>query len=232
MLEVRDLSAGYDGRDIVRSVSLMVYPGEIVSVIGHNGAGKSTLLKAIFGVVTASGGEILWEGQIVRGGNPRRWRELGMAYVPQGGRVFLPLSVEDNLQIASLAVRTRSQGVEYDMVNKLFPVLREKAKRRAGTLSGGERQMLALACSLLVNPRLLLLDEPSLGIAGKLVSETFSLIRKLCKVSTLSVILVEHRIKSALEISDRVYVIRQGRTVFSGNARELLDEQRLKEVYF
>lgn len=232
LLEVRDLSAGYDGRDIVQSVSLTVSPGEIISIIGHNGAGKSTLFKAIFGVIPASHGETLWAGVPVSKRSPRNWRSLGMAYVPQGGRVFLPLSVEENLQIAALAVGANVEGSERELIDHLFPALKAKVKKRASTLSGGERQMLALACSLLGSPRLLLLDEPSLGIAGNLVSEIFSLIHDLCRLSALSVILIEHKVKRALEISNRAYVIRRGTVVFTGNAGDLLSEQRLREVYF
>jgi branched-chain amino acid transport system ATP-binding protein len=233
MLRVNDLSAGYGDRNIVENIDLEVAGGEIVSLIGHNGAGKSTLLKAIFGVIPISRGEVLWRGSLVKAMTPKCWRAVGMAFIPQGGRVFLPLSVGENLQIASMVTRhtegTREE--EEEVIEGLFPVLAKKARNLASALSGGERQMLALACGLLGRPRVLLLDEPSLGLSSDLTDELFLLIRDLGKRRGIGLLIVEQKVRRALEISDRAYVLRRGGVVFDGSAGELLDEKRLREVY-
>ncbi len=232
LLLVRDLVTGYGKRKVLNAVDIDVAPAEIVSVIGHNGAGKSTLLKAVFGLLP------IWSGRVMLGGitlttpNPRTLLKLGVSYVPQGSRVFPDLTVLENLELGAITLRNRpklEEGIE--QVFKLFPTLKSRLRQRAGDLSGGEKQMLALGSALVLSPRLLLLDEPSLGLAPSLVADAFCRIQQISYESEAAVVIVEQKVRDVLKIAHRVFVLRNGRVSFSGPTRLLEDETKLLEVY-
>ena len=228
----KGLVAGYGNKKILDDVNFTVSPGEIVAVIGHNGAGKSTLLKSVFGLVRLWSGDVLFEDKDISSAEPRELIRRGVAYVPQGNNVFRSLSVAANLDVAAVTVRrdrSASQWIEHVLAT--FPALRNKMHRRAGTLSGGEKQMLALANALITRPRMLLLDEPSLGLAPALVTRTLSQIRQICTESDIACLVVEQKVREVLKIADRVYVLRNGAVSFTGAASELSDTVRLRDVY-
>ena len=231
-LDVRSLVTGYGNQQVLGGVSLEVKAGEIVALIGHNGAGKSTLLKAIFRLLPIWEGQVLFEGNDLAATTPERLLRAGMAYAPQGNRVFQSISVRENLELGaqSLQNKTRSrEGIE--RVLTLFPALKGRLKQRAGSLSGGEKQMLALGTALVVLPRLLLLDEPSLGLSPPLVNDALQRVEQVRREAGVSVLIVEQKVRQVLSISDRVYVLRGGEVHFSGTSESLSDESRLKEIY-
>ena len=231
MLAVSDLKAGYGSVAVVHDVTLEVRPGEMVSLIGANGAGKSTILKAIMGTVARLGGRIRFLGEDI---THRRTPEVvrrGVVYVPEGKLVFEPLTVEENLRLgAYLADDPRVVEERLEQAYGLFPRLKERRRQKSGTLSGGERTMLAIARGLMAGPKLLMLDEPSLGLMPKLVSEMFATIAAL-KETGLAILLVEQRAREALALADRGYVLRTGRIVASGPARELLAGETLVQAF-
>jgi branched-chain amino acid transport system ATP-binding protein len=232
LLNVDGLVAGYGKREVVKGISVDVPLGKIVALIGHNGAGKTTLLKAIFGLIRIWNGELIVDGEVLESPNPRKLLALGVAYVPQGNRVFTDLTVSENLELGGITLPSKtllSQGIERAL--DLFPALKPKLRQRAGTLSGGEKQMLALSNALVLSPRLLLLDEPSLGLAPQLVSQTLKRIKEISTNSGTAVLIVEQKVREVLKIADCVYVLRNGRVSFSGSASELADEKTLREVY-
>jgi branched-chain amino acid transport system ATP-binding protein len=232
LLRVEDLITGYGKKQILNGVSLEVGRGEIVALIGHNGAGKSTLLKAVFGMIPIWQGQVSFNGEAVKSAKPREWLRKGVAYVPQGNRVFTDLTVQENLEMGGITLPTKpavKAGME--RVFTLFPALKERLKQRAGTLSGGEKQMLALANALILSPKLLLLDEPSLGLAPPLVSEALARIQQISRDSGVTVLIVEQKVREVLKITRRVYVLRNGRVSFTGPAAVLQDDAKLKEVY-
>jgi branched-chain amino acid transport system ATP-binding protein len=232
VLNIVDLVTGYGKKQVVNDVSLHVNAGEIVAIIGHNGAGKSTLLKAIFGLIRIWAGQVELEGQPLASITPRAWLRAGVAYVPQGNRVFTDLTVRENLEIAGVILATKAdRGAEMERALDLFPALKPRLKQRAGTLSGGEKQMLALANALIISPRLLLLDEPSLGLAPPLVSNALGQIQQISQQSQVSALIVEQKVREVLKIASRVYVLRNGSVSFSGSADDLKDEARLQAVY-
>lgn len=207
-------------------------PGEIVALIGHNGAGKSTLLKAIFGTIPLWSGRILHNGEQIERPEPRKWLDRGVVYVPQGNRVFGDMSVRENLEIAAAIIRGKSdRGAGIDRALSHFPQLENRLGQRAGTLSGGEKQMLVLACALGLSPRLLLLDEPSLGLAPSLVTEAMGRISATVKGSGMSVLIVEQKVREVLKIANRVCVLRNGNVSYWGPAEELSDAGKLREAY-
>lgn len=232
ILKASDLIAGYGKKQVLNGVSLGIGRGEIVALIGHNGAGKSTLLKAVFGLIPIWQGQVIFDDKAVLSPSPREWLRMGVSYVPQGNRVFTDLSVHENLEIGGITLPTK-QAVEDGMerVFTLFPVLKERLKQRAGTLSGGEKQMLALGNALILFPKLLLLDEPSLGLAPPLVSEALGRIQQISQRDGVTVLIVEQKVREVLKIAQRVYVLRNGMVSFSGAVDELKDDARLKEVY-
>ena len=206
--------------------------GEIVALIGHNGAGKSTLLKAVFGVIPIWQGRVILDGQTVESPSPRKLLRAGVAYVPQGNRVFNDLTVRENLEIGSMILPSKAlidEGI--DRVFSLFPSLKSRLKQRAGTMSGGEKQMLALGNALILSPRLLLLDEPSLGLAPPLVSDALERIQEISRSLGVSALIVEQKVREVLKIAQRVYVLRNGSVSFSGPTSELTDDKNLREVY-
>ena len=229
LLEVHNLSAGYGDHDILRGLSLSVEAGELVAVIGPNGAGKSTLLKALAGLVRPRGGRIALQGADITGAGTRRIVESGLCYVPQEGNVFPSLSVWENLTIGawtaggSLDERTRA-------VVELFPILAARRRARAGTLSGGVRQMLALAMALMVEPRLLLLDEPSAGLAPALQRLVFDRVREI-NARGLGILLVEQNARESLALCRRAYVLATGRVRAEGPAHVLRDDPEIRRLY-
>jgi branched-chain amino acid transport system ATP-binding protein len=232
LLRVDSLVAGYGKKQILNGVSLEVASGEIVALIGHNGAGKSTLLKAVFGLLRVWSGQVFYDGRALNGATPRDLLRSGMAYVPQGNRVFTDLTVRENLEMGGVTLSRKEllkAGIERALT--LFPVLRERLRQRAGTLSGGEKQMLALANALIVSPRMLLLDEPSLGLAPPMVTEALGRIQQISHDSKVSVLIVEQKVREVLKVAQRVCVLRMGRVSFARPSEDLKDDAKLREVY-
>lgn len=232
LLSVIRLVTGYGKKQVVNGASLNVAPGEVVELIGHNGTGKSTLLKAIFGLLPTWSGEMLLDEECIQSPTPQKLLSCGVAYVPQGNRVFTDLTVRENLEMGGVTLSSEAlinEGI--DRALDLFPTLKSRLRRRAGTLSGGEKQMLALSNALVLSPRLLLLDEPSLGLAPQLVSLALKRIHDISANSETAVLIVEQKVREVLKIANRVYVLRNGRVSFSGSAEELRDATKLREVY-
>jgi branched-chain amino acid transport system ATP-binding protein len=225
LLIVRELSAGYRGLPALHGVSLEVRAGEIVALVGANGAGKSTLLKAIAGLIRADG-SILLEGREIAGAPAHRIVRHGIALVPEGRRLFGRLSVLDNLLLGAWA---HGEGPLNDVFT-LFPVLRERSEQLAGTLSGGEQQMVAIGRALMSRPRLLLLDEPSLGIAPRLVARIYETLAEINRRG-LTVLLVEQNVRAALRIASRAYVLQTGRIVQQGRSAELLGSDLVRKAF-
>jgi branched-chain amino acid transport system ATP-binding protein len=235
MLKVRNLEAGYGALKVLRQVSLHVSAGEIVTLIGANGAGKSTLLRALAGLLAPRGGEVLFDGASIRGLPAQRVVGLGIALVPEGRQVFAAMSVEENLVLGGYVAARRGRDGEgtaraFDQVYGLFPILRERSAQLAGTLSGGEQQMLAMGRALMTDPRLLMMDEPSMGLAPLVVRDIFRAIQRL-REEGRTVLLVEQNARAALRIADRGYVIETGRLVLEGEAGFLLRDREVQRAY-
>jgi branched-chain amino acid transport system ATP-binding protein len=231
LLELRDVRAGYGAIQILQGVTLHVNAGEVVSVIGPNGAGKSTTFKVIMGFITYLGGDIVFDGRPLVGQTPDRILALGLGYVPQGRVVFTRMTVRENLEMGAYLERDKAKieaGMEF--VYGLFPRLRERRRQLAGTMSGGEQQMLAMARALMMRPRMMMLDEPSLGLSPRFVDELFDTIVELAR-GGLTVMLVEQNAARALEISDRAYVLELGRNRFQGSGQQLLDDPEVRRLY-
>lgn len=233
LLDVRDLVTGYGKKQVLNGVSLCVGASEIVALIGHNGAGKSTALKTIFGLLPVWNGRVSLDGEPLNSHTPRQMLRSGVAYVPQGNRVFTGLTVRENLEIARIILPNKTsltEGLERALA--AFPQLRERLRQRAGTLSGGEKQILALANALVFSPRLLLLDEPSLGLAPPLVSAALARIQRISQECGAAVLIVEQKVREVLRIAHRVYFLRNGVVSYSGPVTELrADEAKLREAY-
>jgi branched-chain amino acid transport system ATP-binding protein len=235
MLRVRNLEAGYGPLQVLRQVSLHVSPGEIVTLIGANGAGKSTLLRALAGLLEPRGGEIAFAGKPIRGLPAERVVDLGIALVPEGRQVFAAMSVHENLLLGGYVAARRGRGSEAGVlalegVYRLFPVLRERSGQLAGTLSGGEQQMLAMGRALMTDPRLLMMDEPSMGLAPLVVRDIFAAVARL-RDEGRTVLLVEQNARAALRIADRGYVIETGRLVLEGESDFLLNDREVQRAY-
>ena len=229
MLEVDNLSVAYGSVQALGGVSITIAAGEFVSIIGPNGAGKTTLLKAICNVVPWQEGDVRIDGTSVRGLAPWDIARMGIAHVPEGRRVFGQMTVEENLLVGAMTRRVDKDRL--DGVYTLFPRLLALRKRRSVTMSGGEQQMLAIGRALMSRPRLLMLDEPSMGLAPLLVEQVFHHITELFKASALSVLLIEQRVTEALEASQRSYVLEQGRVAISGNAGDMLNNADIQKAY-
>jgi branched-chain amino acid transport system ATP-binding protein len=233
-LETRGVYARYGYVPALIDISLDVRKGEIVTLLGSNGAGKTTTLNVIYGFLPAVKGEILFQGQSIQGYSPQRLVSAGICYVPEGGKVFAPMTVMDNLELGSYSIRSKvnRRDIERNLANvfNLFPILKASRKRLAGTLSGGERQMLTLARAMMSSPRVLLLDEPSLGLAPMIITEVMRLIAKM-KDKGLSVLLVEQNARAALRIADRGYVIEGGNITMAGAANQLLMDEKVQSAY-
>lgn len=230
LLQVEDVHAGYiKDLDILQGVNFRVDPGELVVVIGPNGAGKSTLAKAIFGLLTPHKGTIVFQGQNIVGLKSNQIVQRGMCYVPQIANVFPSLTVEENLEMGAF-VRSGSLKELKDHIFALFPRLVERRKQRAGTLSGGERQQLAMGRALMLQPELLILDEPSAALSPQLVNSVLEIIQQINRAGT-SIILVEQNARKALAMADRGYVLETGRDRFEGRGQDLLNDPKVGELY-
>lgn len=231
MLEVENIEAGYGPIRALDGVSLEVAAGELVAIIGANGAGKTTLLMAISGVVPTRGGEVRFEGRSVTGLEPHQIVRLGIGHAPEGRRIFPRLTVRENLELGGF---TRSDRAEMrrdiDEICGLFPVLGQRMGQMGGTLSGGEQQMLALGRALVGRPRLLLLDEPSLGLAPLVVAKIFEVIASL-SARGIAVVLVEQNARAALKLASRGYVLETGRITLTGSGTELAHDRRVRDAY-
>ena len=231
MLRLENISVFYDGIHALQGVSIEVPDGKIVSLIGANGAGKSTTLKSIVGLVKPASGSITWNGDELVGRATKDIVSQGIVLVPEGRRVFPNLSVEENLTLGAYSRKDRD-GIRKDreMVYDLFPRLRERMKQSAGTLSGGEQQMLAVGRGLMTRPKLFMLDEPSLGLAPLVVKMIFEIVREINRKGT-TVLLVEQNAHAALEIADYGYVLETGAIAFSGSGNTLLEDDRVRKAY-
>jgi branched-chain amino acid transport system ATP-binding protein len=230
MLELRDIHVFYGGIRALSGVSLRVEPGELVALIGSNGAGKSTTLKTISGLLRPRQGAILYEGQEITRAATDRIVALGISHCPEGRRIFGRLSVRENLLLGAVQRGGQDLHPDLDRVYELFPRLKERLSQAGGTLSGGEQQMLAIGRALMSRPRLLMLDEPSLGLAPLMVEQVFTVIRELKRQGT-TILLVEQSVHHALDVADRAYVIETGRVTLDGPAAELRHNPQVERSY-
>lgn len=231
MLEIRHLKTGYGKKQIIDDVSLKVNSGEIVALIGHNGAGKSTILKSIIGVLPKWDGAILFENQALAEEAHKNVKR-GISFIPQGSQIFDEMTVVENLEVASFILKDKKiikQRV--DEAFHRFPVLKERRKQSAGKLSGGEQQMLALGMALIQRPKLLLMDEPSLGLSPIFVKSTFALIKELNKIYKMSILIVEQKVREALYLADRAYILRLGKVALEGDAQNILKEEKYRKIF-
>jgi len=231
VLNIEGLECRYGNVAAVRDLSLEVRKGELVSLIGANGAGKTTTLKAISGVLAPSAGRIVFEGEDITRASARRVLELGIAHCPEGRRMFPYMTVRENLEMGCY-LRRDNAGIEADMrrLFERFPILGERSTQAAGTLSGGEQQMLAISRALMSRPKLVMFDEPSLGLAPNIVERMFDIIRQI-RAEGMTVIMVEQNAAAALELSDRSYVLEQGRVSITGTGEALRNDPQVKQAY-
>jgi branched-chain amino acid transport system ATP-binding protein len=232
MLELSDLDLFYGDAQALASVSLEVAEGELVAIIGSNGAGKSSLIRTIFGMQRPARGSIRFEGRDIAGEPPHRICDLGIGQVAEGRQIFPNMSVIDNLEMGAVVPRARAGAkLALDKVLAMFPRLAERQKQMAGTLSGGEQQMLAIGRCLMSQPRLVMFDEPSLGLAPVVVESVMGIIRTLNREAGLTVMLVEQNVAQSLDLADRAYVLENGRIAMSGTGKELLADDRVRKAY-
>ncbi|MCJ7773427.1 MAG: ABC transporter ATP-binding protein [Desulfobacterales bacterium] len=234
MLKISKLDAYYDKIQALKGISIDIQKGKIISIIGTNGAGKSTLLKAISGLIRSKNGQILYQGKNISTLSPDKIVGLGISQVPEGRQIFIHLSVKDNIHLGAFLYYKRRNKEEIKKrikdIYEIFPVLEKRSQQIAGTLSGGEQQMLAIARALMGRPELLLLDEPSMGIAPIVVKEILTVIKNLNKLGT-TILLVEQNARAALEIANHSYVLENGEIVLEGLAQELIDNPKVKKAY-
>lgn len=232
ILKIEDLSVSYGNIKALKGISLEIEEGEVVSLIGANGAGKTTTLQTISGLLPIGDGDIFFEDKSIKKEKSYKITRMGIAQVPEGRRVFKGLSVEDNLKMGAISLKVSSEDLkmELDNIYKLFPVLKERKKQKAGTLSGGEQQMLAMGRALVTNPKVLLLDEPSMGLSPLFVDKIFDTIRIL-KEQGRTILLVEQNANLALDIADRAYVLETGNIVKEGRASDLKTDPDVKAAY-
>ncbi|MFC0281996.1 ABC transporter ATP-binding protein [Falsigemmobacter intermedius] len=232
LLEIRNLETFYGPIMALRGVSLSVARGRVVAVLGANGAGKTTLLKTVSGIMTAEKGEILLEGETVSGLEPHRVVEAGIVHVPEGREVFPLLTVDENLTLGAYRRRDKAEiARDREMVFTYFPILAERRAQEAGTLSGGQQQMLAIGRGLMLRPKLMLLDEPSLGLSPLLTQEIFAILRRLNKDEGVTMMLVEQNAAVALDLADDGYVLELGRIVMNGSAARLAESEDIQSFY-
>lgn len=228
LLTITQLTAGYGKLEVLHGVNLTVEPGQFVAILGPNGSGKSTLVKSVFGLTRIFDGSILMERTPLTGLPTERIGEKGLAYIPQRENVFTGMTIHDNLLLAVRHLKKAAAAQSLDEVYRLFPILEQRHKQRAGQLSGGERQMLAIALGWLSRPRLMLLDEPSAGLSPLFVKEIFRVLRQLCE-SGLTLVVVEQNARSVLRWCDYAYLLREGQVAFQGTAADILaDEETVK----
>jgi len=230
LISVKNLSAGYGFVNVLRNVSLEIEPGEIVAVLGSNGVGKTTLNNTLSGLITPTNGEIHFDGELISGQSASDIVKQGLIHVPEGRKLFPNLSVKDNLELGSYKRGKSDRKENLDDVLSTFPKLAERINQLAGTLSGGEQQMVAIGRGLMSNPKLLLLDEPSLGLSPLLVEQMFDLIKRINEKG-LTILLVEQNVIQSLNIADRAYVIEEGAIAIQGAAEDLRDNNQLKKSY-
>ena len=231
MLKVEDLQVYYGVINAIKGVSFEVNEGEVIALIGANGAGKTTILHTITGLISPKSGRGIFEGKDITKIPAHKIVYMGMAHVPEGRRIFQQLSVSENLKLGAFILNDKAQiGKNLEYVYEHFPRLKERENQVAGTLSGGEQQMLAMGRALMSNPRIILMDEPSMGLSPLLVSEIFEIIKEVSKDGK-TVLLVEQNAKKALSIADRAYVLETGKIALSGKASELMNNDRIKKAY-
>ena len=230
MLEIADLRAGYGGTEVLRGLSLSVGKGEVVAVLGSNGVGKTTLNKVLSGVQPARSGSVRFDGREILGATAREIVASGLIHVPEGRKIFPNLTILENLELGGYCRPKRGRAGNIEKVFAIFPRLKERTRQFAGTLSGGEQQMLAIGRGLMSEPKLLILDEPSLGLSPLLVEEMFSLIRRLSD-DGLPIMLVEQNVMQSLDLASRAYILENGSVALSGDAAELRDNPELKRAY-
>lgn len=231
MLSIQKLKAGYEGMEILKDVDFHIKKGEIVSIIGPNGAGKSTLLKSIFNLTSIYSGEIFFQEENITNSSTYQLISKGISFIPQGRQVFSDLTVEENLEMGAFIIKDKK--IIKEKIHKIFeqfPFLKEKQNDYAFSLSGGQQQILAIGRALIQEPKILLLDEPSLGLSPKIMKEIFEHIQKINE-SGVSVIIVEQNAKQAVKISDRTYVLESGKIALEG-WKEILEDERIKKIYF
>ena len=229
ILKTENVTAGYNEVDILHDVSVKVESGEIVSIIGPNGAGKSTLLKTIFGILTPSHGSVTFKGEDITGLKPNRVVKKGISYVPQVENVFPSMTIQENLEMGAF-IREDDYSIRLDEIYNLFPILRERKKQKVGHLSGGQRQMVAMGRALMLDPQVLLLDEPSAGLAPILVGDIF---QKIIEINTtgVSIIIVEQNAREALKMAHHGYVLAMGRNVLDDKGEALLANEEVGRLY-
>ena len=230
MLEVKNLSVSYGAIEAVKDISFTVKDGEIVSLIGANGAGKTTTLHTITGLVPAKSGSVMYNGVDLLKTHSNKIVTLGMAHIPEGRHVFTRMSVEENLEMGAFTQKNAGIDADLESVYEQFPRLRERKKQIAGTLSGGEQQMLAMGRALMSKPKIILMDEPSMGLSPIFVNEIFDIIKEVSESGT-TVLLVEQNAKKALSIADRAYVLETGRITLEGKASDLLHDESVQKAY-
>jgi len=231
VLEIKNIEVFYGDVQVIWDVSFDVKQGEVVALIGANGAGKSTILKTISGILKPKTGEVVFDGNVVHKQEPFRLIELGLAHVPEARRLFVEMSVDENLDMGALRGEAKKQRAKTkDMVFDLFPRLKERARQQAGTLSGGEQQMLAIGRGLMAKPKLIMFDEPSLGLSPILVREIFNIIKKI-RQEGMTVLIVEQNVKQTLAAADRAYVLETGKIVMNGTGEGLLNDEHVKAAY-
>ncbi|MEI6233000.1 MAG: ABC transporter ATP-binding protein [Planctomycetota bacterium] len=230
LLVVKNIDVFYGGIHAIKDVSLSVPRGKLTTLIGANGAGKTTTLKAICGLQPPRNGSVLFDGQDITGSPPHRCVENGLVLCPEGRRIFPDLTVDDNLALGAYTRRDNEVASDMKRMRDMFPILKERASQSAGTLSGGEQQMLALARALMSRPKLLMLDEPSLGLAPLVVDRIFQILKDL-KSQRMTILLVEQNAQQALEIADNAYVLETGRVVNQGDPKKLLTDDTVMKAY-
>ena len=231
MLKVNELHTGYGQKPVLFGTSLEVAKGEVVAIIGPNGAGKSTILKTVCGLIPVWEGDIKFEESSINGSTPAKNVKRGITFCPQGNRVFNELSVIENLQIGGIHLNKKNLAIRIDDVLQLFPVLKSRLKQNAGTLSGGEQQMLAIGRALIPEPKLLMLDEPSLGLSPNLISDAFERIQQINKKKGTTILIVEQKVRQVLKICHRVYGVKLGKVAFEGKPEELMEDKELRKVF-
>ncbi len=232
ILSIRNIESFYGPIMAIRGVSLDLYPGQVVSILGANGAGKTTLMKTISGVMDPEKGTITFDGQQIQGWEPHKVVQKGIVHVPEGREVFPLLTVDENLNLGAYTLSDKGQiDHDRDLVFSYFPVLKERRNQEAGTLSGGQQQMLAIGRGLMANPRIMLLDEPSLGLSPLLVQEIFGILKRLNDEQSMTMMLVEQNANAALELAHHGYVMEIGRIVMDGAAETLLQSEDIQNFY-
>ena len=232
LLEIKHVETGYGKKPVLLDVSMEIAQGEIVSIIGPNGAGKSTVLKAACGLLPAWKGDIVLDGKRITGSTPAKNVSRGLTFCPQGNRVFHGLTVKENLQIGGFRLLKRELQDRIDENLSIFPKLKERFRQEAGTLSGGEQQMLALARALMPRPKVLLLDEPSLGLAPGLLDDVFETISNINEKNGVAILIVEQKVRKVLDLRHRVYALRLGKVEYAGDSKDLAgDQETLRGIF-